>query len=590
MEDCAEKTIYSGQLSHKVVAIAAGEAHNLALAGDGSVYSWGRGTFGRLGTGKDNDELLPVRIEFDISTKMKLCAEKSVVRERPKFVEIAAGAYHSLALEDDGSVWCWGYNVYGQLGLNVENSMVPCFLEQFLELGVPDESNANSKTLLKVRCIKAGGMMSLAIDILGALWMWGNCPQLSKISDGEFILSSHPTPSPVWDFHGHTVVKVACGNEHIIAFVSAGETFTGNNLICYSWGNNNHGQLGLGDKESRSRPAIVETFNLESPWEVYEVACGAFHTAVLAHKRIQSDMVDSSDLSIAGQEKKSTCWTFGLGDNGQLGHGTTKSVCLPEPVKDLPQNVSLTSISCGLFHTCVVSSAGDVWSWGMEKGLGLCPDASFTGTDTGDALSPLRYGSKFARPVQVACGAAHIVLVSHDGYKLWSWGRGWSGVLGRGSMVDSYVPTVVMWPPLDEDFKECLDKESGKEKVGGQEAEIATELEKKLSSAMEEVQLLRSKLNLMEKYASILHGSIFGKPFEEQDLPQSLQSTGIFDIAKEWENMLESAEDWKLTRLETFYQKMLAGVKDKLMKRKIQEMIRECLHYSNYGKPGTHVE
>lgn len=36
-----------------------------------------------------------------------------------------------------------------------------------------------------------------------------------------------------------------------------------------------------------------------------------------------------------------------------------------------------------LGHCGVVSSAGDVWSWGMEKGLGLCPDARFTGTDAG---------------------------------------------------------------------------------------------------------------------------------------------------------------------------------------------------------------
>ncbi|KAJ4957845.1 hypothetical protein NE237_024956 [Protea cynaroides] len=476
----------------------------------------------------------------------------------------------------------------GQLGLNMGNSLVPCFLEHFHEFGAPhsltDESNANSKTFLKVQSIKAGGMMSLAIDSLGALWMWGNCPLQTNKTDGEFTLFSCPTPSPVWDFHGHTVVKVACGNEHVIALVSAGETYTGSNLLCYSWGNNNHGQLGLGDKESRSHPAIVETFNLESPWTVYEVACGAFHTAVLTHRRINGDLIDSSDLSISGRKKKSTCLTFGLGENGQLGHGTTKNMWLPEPVKDLPQNVFLTSIDCGLFHTCVVSSAGDVWSWGMEKGLGLCPDASFTGTDAGDALWPLRHGSKFARPVQVACGAAHTVLVSHDGYKLWSWGRGWSGVLGRGSLVDSYVPVVVMWPPLDEDFQECLDEESGNEKVESREAERATELEKSLSSAMEEVRLLRSKLNLMEKYASILHGSIFGTPFEE--LPQSLQNTGIFDIAKEWENMLESAEDWKLARLEMFYQKMVTGVKDKQMKRKIQEMVRECLHYSNYGKSG----
>lgn len=59
-------------------------------SGDGSIYSWGRGKFGRLGTGSEADELFPVRVKFDIphgSEERKL-----------KFVGVAAGAYHSLAL------------------------------------------------------------------------------------------------------------------------------------------------------------------------------------------------------------------------------------------------------------------------------------------------------------------------------------------------------------------------------------------------------------------------------------------------------------------------------------------------------------
>ena len=58
--------------------------------GDGRVHSWGRGTFGRLGTGSEADELFPVPIKFN-------SAEKSD-SERVKFVGIAAGAYHSVAL------------------------------------------------------------------------------------------------------------------------------------------------------------------------------------------------------------------------------------------------------------------------------------------------------------------------------------------------------------------------------------------------------------------------------------------------------------------------------------------------------------
>ncbi|EHA8591359.1 ultraviolet-B receptor UVR8 [Cocos nucifera] len=538
-------------MSKKVVAIAAGEAHTLALNGDGGVYSWGRGTFGRLGTGKDEDELFPVPIALgDASTKKRSSLENGQIG-RLKFVGIATGAYHSLALE-----------------------------ERFQELGSPDslagESNTDGeRTPLKICSVKAGGMMSLAIDSLGALWMWGNCPQ--PTDEGGFCLVSSSVPLPVWDFHGHTVVKVACGNEHVVAAVSAGETYTGGDLICYAWGNNSHGQLGLGDKDNRSRPEVIPTFNEESSWAVYEIACGAFHTAVLTHKK-------SYD-----QEIESKCWTFGLGENGQLGHGTTNSASLPEPVDGLPQDAFLISLDCGLFHTSVVSSAGDVWSWGMEKGLGLCPDASFTGRDAGDALSPIRIpapetnGMRFPGAVQVACGAAHTVLVAGDGYKLWAWGRGRSGVLGTGQVADSFVPCLVMWPPLDEDFKEVRGVRNSKTDARGEVGQTV-EMDQSLSRAMEEIQNLQSKLTIMERYATMLHISIFRKPLDERNLPQSLHDSGVFDIRNELENMMEAANTDELARMEMFYRSMLSSVKDKLMKRKVQEMVKECIRSLSTGR------
>lgn len=53
--------------------------------GDGSVYSWGRGTFGRLGSGSELDRLFPAKIEFNSTEKVKI-------------VQVSAGSYHSLAL------------------------------------------------------------------------------------------------------------------------------------------------------------------------------------------------------------------------------------------------------------------------------------------------------------------------------------------------------------------------------------------------------------------------------------------------------------------------------------------------------------
>ncbi|XP_065850895.1 ultraviolet-B receptor UVR8 [Euphorbia lathyris] len=561
----------SSNLSNKVLTVAIGEAHTLALTGDGCVYTWGRGMFGRLGTGSEADELCPVRVKFDTSEEKKL-----------KFVGIAAGAYHSLALADDGSVWCWGYNIYGQLGINDDFSMVPRLMDHFLDSSsldsITNESETKRREPLKVCSVKAGGMMSIAIDNLGILWMWGNCPHNRNTTESVPVssLESTFTPIPVQDFYGRTVVKVACGNQHVVALVSAGETYKGEDLVCYSWGDNNHGQLGLGDRESRIRPDVVETFNHDSPWAVYDIACGAYHTALLSVKKSPNGKIEY------------TCWTFGLGDNGQLGHGTTQSAVKPEPVKELPQHVYLISTDCGLFHTSVVSSTGDVWSWGMMNGLGLCPDASFTGTDAGDAISPRKITlerPKFHDPVQISCGAAHTVLVANGGYKLWSWGRGQSGVLGNGKTMDILGPSLLLWPPL-EDFKDQDSNNVTEDKLGNNGSEDVGETEKRLALAMEEMKLLQSKLSIVERYASILHGSIFGKPFAEEDIPISLRNEGTFDIAKEWEDMLDSADRSKLIRLELFYRNMLAGVKDKQMKRRIQEMIKEFLPPSTSAKTG----
>ncbi|XP_039013162.1 RCC1 and BTB domain-containing protein 1-like [Hibiscus syriacus] len=81
--------------------------------------------FGRLGTGSESDELFPVRVKFQ---DLEL-----------KFIAVAD---HNLALADDGSVWSWGYNTYGQLGMHGDNSLAPQLMERFLELGSPGQSKA----------------------------------------------------------------------------------------------------------------------------------------------------------------------------------------------------------------------------------------------------------------------------------------------------------------------------------------------------------------------------------------------------------------------------------------------------------------
>lgn len=85
-----------------VASVAAGQRHGLALRSDGSVWAWGRGANGRLGNGATSNRSTPVQ---------------ATAAGFSNAIAIAAGHAHSMAITADGSVWVWGDNASGQLGL-----------------------------------------------------------------------------------------------------------------------------------------------------------------------------------------------------------------------------------------------------------------------------------------------------------------------------------------------------------------------------------------------------------------------------------------------------------------------------------------
>lgn len=383
-------------------------------------------------------------------------------------------------------------------------------------------------------------MISSAIDVDGALWLWGAVPNPSEYSDNRnhsFAVVKLERPERVRGLLGLRVYRVACGTEHILALVEGRDD--ADQLDCYAWGNNQFGQLGLGDFRDRPYPQVVKALAACIVGSIVDLACGAFHTAILAvkddhpadlvlepsnsrknqswsensptpkhhsffrthHPELESQRVRhdsetssnslkstawgssriSSSRSLAQnftqqsnsqsftqprsevgatgrfavEGRVSVCWTFGQGDNGQLGHNTTSNSTHPTPVEGLPNEERLRTVACGLFHTAVVTETGDVWVWGMEGGLGLCPGIGPPGARNGDALSPVRvFGESSAscHPVTgakgITCGAAHTVTMANGGKDLWAWGRGQSGVLGLGHTSDSWFPCPVVWPPV----------------------------------------------------------------------------------------------------------------------------------------------
>ena len=83
-----------------VIAVSAGSEHSIALKSDGTVWAWGGNRYGQSGTGSVSDRI-------------------AIPRQLPGIsdvISVSAGSYHTIALKNDGTVWAWGRNLWGQLG------------------------------------------------------------------------------------------------------------------------------------------------------------------------------------------------------------------------------------------------------------------------------------------------------------------------------------------------------------------------------------------------------------------------------------------------------------------------------------------
>jgi len=89
---------------HSFTTIASGNFFSLALEADGSLWAWGNNQFGMLGINEDG-------IDKSRSTPVSVLGNRS-------YIAMAVGTYHCVALDASGTLWAWGYNGYGELGLN----------------------------------------------------------------------------------------------------------------------------------------------------------------------------------------------------------------------------------------------------------------------------------------------------------------------------------------------------------------------------------------------------------------------------------------------------------------------------------------
>jgi alpha-tubulin suppressor-like RCC1 family protein len=183
-----------------VVAVSGGTGWSQALQSDGTVWAWGSNYYGQLGIGSLIDfSLAPVQVS-----------------ELHGVVGIAAGFAHAFAVKNDGTVWAWGDNYYGQLG---DGTTAGRFL--------PVQVNGLSGMV----AVASGGSHSLALKSDGTVWAWGE-NSVGQLGDGT--ITSRLSAVQVSDLSG-VVAVAANGSAHSLALKSDGTV--------WAWGSNSSGQL-----------------------------------------------------------------------------------------------------------------------------------------------------------------------------------------------------------------------------------------------------------------------------------------------------------------------------------------------------------
>ena len=247
---------------------ATGLYHSLGVRTDGTLWSWGNNRSGQLGTG--------------VITGTDTLNRATQIGTDDDWAFVASHVLTSFAIKTDGSLWSWGYNAFGQLGLG------DTYIRSTPERVGIDNDWAE---------VSAGQDYTLGRKTDGTLWAWGLNGVVGLLGLGD--TAARLVPTQIGTDSNWSSVSAGPGGLHSAALKADGTVWT--------WGWNGEGQLGLGDYADRLVPTQVGS---STDWQA--VAVGSLHTLAL--------------------KTDGTLWSWGSNAVGELGSGDLVSRNLPDQV------------------------------------------------------------------------------------------------------------------------------------------------------------------------------------------------------------------------------------------------------------------
>ncbi|XP_073512257.1 protein RCC2 isoform X4 [Phyllobates terribilis] len=350
----------------RTVASGPCSAHSILITTEGKIWSWGRNEKGQLGHGDIKRVDAPKPID---SVKEEV------------FVYASCGRNHTLALTENGSVYAFGENKMGQLGLGNKTDAVSS----------PAQILYNGQPITKVAC---GAEFSMIMDCKGNLYSFG-CPeygQLGHNSDGKYIARAHRIeydceliPRRIAIFIEKTkdgqvlpvtnvvVRDIACGINHTLVLDSQKRVFT--------WGFGGYGRLGHTEQKDEMVPRLVKLFDFpgRGASQIYAGSTSSFAVSEMGglffwgatNTSRDSTMYPKSVQDLCGWKVRSLACgkssvivaadesTISWGPSptfGELGYGDNKakSSTTAQEVKTL-DGIYSEQVAMGYSHTMIVA-------------------------------------------------------------------------------------------------------------------------------------------------------------------------------------------------------------------------------------------